>query len=346
MPTTMNDLWAAMERDAAGAQHAAGGWVLRLASPVAGCPLFAAIELTSRRRAVLLRMPIELVPPLRRWPHCNGLEPLKLVVEGVEHFGVVLKDANFTDVFIALAEDVAKRVLDATSPPSQVSAFFGQLSRWQKFLAAPRAGLTQEAQRGLWGELWCLREHLLPTLGLQAIAGWKGPEQAHQDFQFPSGAIEVKTTIATQPQVVRISGERQLDDKTWPTLLLHVAALDALDGNGESLPSMVASLRTKLAADLTAIDLFEDRLLLVGYLEAHVERYVGLGYRVRSETTFHVREGFPMLTERDLPPGLGDLSYGLSLAACEAFLLDPRSLKERLVELAAAAKDRNRRTND
>ncbi len=41
---------------------------------------------------------------------------------------------------------------------------------------------------------------------------WRGPEPAHQDFQFTSGAVEVKATAAKQPQSVRITSERQLDD--------------------------------------------------------------------------------------------------------------------------------------
>jgi hypothetical protein len=55
-----------------------------------------------------------------------------------------------------------------------VATLLGQLVRWQKFLAASVEGLSDEAQRGLWGELHCLRERLLPALGAAAVAGWKG----------------------------------------------------------------------------------------------------------------------------------------------------------------------------
>lgn len=345
MPTKINDLWAAMDRDIATGETAVGGWLLRLARPTADCPLFAAIELASRRRAVLLRLPAESIPSRRRWPRCKGLEPLTLKLDGCEHFGVTLKEERFTDVFAALAEDLARRISEVLIPADQARAFLGQLSRWQKFLTASSDGLTDEAQRGLWGELQCLRERLLPALGVPAVAGWKGPEHAHQDFQFASGAIEVKTTLAKQPQVVRITSERQLDNSVWPMLILHVIALDVRDGSGETLLGMVASLRATLTADPAAHDQFEDGLLLAGYLDAHAGRYAERGYFVRSEVSLHVRRGFPMLTERDMPAGVGDVSYGLTVAACKAFSLSETSLKKRLVEMTTVIKLRKRRNN-
>lgn len=345
MPTRIEDLWSTMERDIAAGTTAASGWVLRLVQPKPKTPLLAAIELASRRRAVLLRLQGASLPPRRSWPRCKGLEPTYLKIDGDEHFGVVLKEQRYVDVFGALAEDLFRRVSEAPAPADQARAFFGQLSRWQKFLSASTEGLSDEQQRGLWGELRYLRERLLPVLGPQAVVGWKGPEHACQDFQFERGAIEVKTTLATQPQVVRIANERQLDESVWPMLILHVIALDVREGGGETLPSMIASLRSKLAADPVAADQFEDRLLLAGYLEAHSGRYFERGYFVRSETNLHVRRGFPMLTEQNLPAGVGDVSYGLAIAACTAFALTATLVNKRVASMVTVVKLRKRRNH-
>jgi len=204
-------------------------------------------------------------------------------------------------------------------------------------------GLTDEEQRGLWGELRFLRDCLLPVLGFPAVAGWKGADLAPQDFQFENGAIEVKTTLAKQPQVVRITSERQLDDSAWPTLILYVIALEARDGGGETLPSMIASLRTTLTADSEALEQFEDSLLQYGYLDSHVGRYVDRGYLSRSETALHVRMGFPRLVEHDMPTGIGDVRYGLAVAACVAFTMNTTKLHKTLGEMAKAKKQRKRR---
>jgi hypothetical protein len=345
MPTGIHNLWAAMDRDVTAGRAGAAGWLLRLARPTVGCPLFAAVELTSRRRAVLLRLPPESVPLRRRWPRCKGLEPVRLRIDGEEHFGVTLKDERFADVFAALAEDLVRRVSEALTPVDQARAFLGQLSRWQKFLTASTEGLTEEEQRGLWGELSCLRDRIIPVAGLPAVGAWKGPEQVQQDFQFEKGAIEVKATLAKQPQVVRITSERQLDAAAWPTLILHVVALDARDGGGETLPTIVASLRSRLTADLAAQEQFEDRLLLAGYLDAHAARYADRGYVIRSETSLHVRDGFPVLTESNMPPGIGSVSYGLAVAACAAFSITDAELSKRVAEMSGAVK-KGKRRND
>jgi hypothetical protein len=206
-------------------------------------------------------------------------------------------------------------------------AFLGQLARWQKFLSASFDGLSQEAQRGLWGELHFLREHLLPTTGTTAVNSWKGGERAHQDFQFESSAVEVKTTLAKQPQVVRITSERQLDDSAWDSLFLNVIALEVRDGSGETLPEIVASLRAKLATDSGAREQFEDELLAIGYLEAHAERYADRGYQVRTVGFFRVGPKFPSLVEADMPAGVGDANYALSVAACEPFKVKPSDVE-------------------
>jgi hypothetical protein len=240
---------------------------------------------------------------------------------------VVLKEPRFADVFAALTEDLVRRVVDARDPAAQAAAFLGQLVRWQKFLSVSSEGLSQEAQRGLWGELYFLREHMLVMIGTAAVGGWKGGERAHQDFQFENGAVEVKTTLAKMPQVVRIASERQLDDQALAPLFLCVISLHMLDGGGETLPALVASLRAGLATDAAAREQFEDELLATGYVDAHAVRYADRGYLVRAVGLFRVGPEFPRLVEADMPVGVGDASYELSVATCEPFKVDPDDIK-------------------
>jgi hypothetical protein len=164
-----------------------------------------------------------------------------------------------------------------------------------------------------------LQTGLLPVLGGAAVMGWKGPDGAHQDFQFPAAWIEVKTTLAKQPQTVRIASERQLDDSRVPALFLHVLALETHEGGAATLPALVAEVRAALATWPAARECFEDALLAVGYLDQHALRYAGVGYAVRRTEDFRVRAGFPRIIEADLPTGVGDASYTLSLASCATF---------------------------
>jgi hypothetical protein len=91
------------------------------------------------------------------------------------------------------------------------------------------------------------------------------------------------------------------------------------DAPGQSLPALVADVRTELSADLIALAAFNDRLLDRGWLDAHASRYEGRRWTVRGERTYQVRRGFPRLVEVDLPAGVGDVNFAVSLAACEPF---------------------------
>lgn len=216
--------------------------------------------------------------------------------------------------------------------------FLGQLRRWQRFLASKAEGLTPAEQRGLWGELHLLQSLLLPALGPEgAVAGWKGPEGAHQDFQYANAWVEVKTTLAKQPQSVRITSERQLDDTRGPALFLHVLALESQSAGADTLPARVASLRAALAPTPAAREVFEDALLAAGYRDLDAPRYAAPGYAVRRADTFRVAPEFPRIIEGPLPVGVGDVSYALDLAACAPFATTADALVGVLVQPSPAS---------
>ncbi len=340
----IDELWGELEntRGATGnrGDARAGTWALRLAKPDPACPLHVGLELGTGRRGLLLQVERRLVPAKRVWPACRGLEVLAVPTGGRDAlFGVALKDNRQADVFTVLAEDLARRVTEPGSPTARVSALLGGLARWQKFLAALLEGLTDEQQRGLWGELYFLRGRLLPALGAAAVNGWKGGEHAHQDFQLAGGAVEVKTALAKEPQTVRITSERQLDPRRWPALFLHVLALDVREAD-ETLPAMVGSIRSVLSRDTAGLERFEDELLQYGYLDAHAPSYVGRGYVVRSAKFFRVGPKFPCLVEADLPAGVGDVKYGLNVGACEPFKVKPDAVVAALTAGAEPKKGR------
>ncbi len=321
---TIEQLWLEMEAEAeAGANTA---WLTRFARPQTGYPLLVALEQTTRVRGLLVPVARAALPPRREWPECRGLELISVALGSQPHLGVRLRDAACADVFTALAEDVAPRVAAASGSKQAAAELLGRLRCWQQFMTAARDLLSIEAQRGLWGELHVLRTHLLPALGAAAtVTGWKASAAAHQDFQFSSGAVEVKTTTAKQPQSVRITSERQLDDTGVGALFMHVVVVDerevpaGVSAPGQSLPALIFGVRTELSADPVALAAFNDRLLDRGWLDAHASRYEGRRWTGRAERTYRVRRGFPRLVEVDLPTGVGDVNFAVSLAACEPF---------------------------
>jgi hypothetical protein len=335
---TIEQLWQEMEAE--GGTNVA--WLTRFARPQIGHPLLVALEQTTRARALLVPVSKAALPPRREWPECRGLELISVALGSQPHLGVRLRDAACSDVFTALAEDLAPRVAAASDPKQAAAEFLGRLRRWQQFLTASRDGLSVEAQRGLWGELHVVRAHLLPALGAAStVAGWKASAAAHQDFQFTVGAMEVKTTAAKQPQSVRITSERQLDDTGVGALFLHVVVVDerevavADSAPGKSLAALIADTRSGLAGDLIALAAFNDRLLERGWLDSHASRYEGRRCTVRGERTYQVRQGFPRLVEVDLPAGVGDVNFAVSLAACEPFAVPVPVMLAALMQTSA-----------
>jgi hypothetical protein len=316
----IDERWEEMEREA---RTTSKGWLSRFALPQVACPLLIALKVEGGRRALLLQVPHVLIPPKKTWPDCDGLEIFAILISDQSYIGVSLKDQDARDVFTVLAEDLAPKVAVAANQETAIGVLLGRLRRWQKFLAAGARGLNAVRQRALYGELHTLKVRLFPLLGEAAVLGWHAPQASHQDFQFRNGAVEVKTTSAKQPQAVRITSERQLDTTGIPALFLHVVVVDEREVEGleasspSTLPGLIGQIRSGLGENAIALEALEDGLLDMGYLDSDAHRYLAKQFSVRSELTFQIVEGFPRITERQLPLGIGDVAYDLDLVACK-----------------------------
>jgi hypothetical protein len=143
----------------------------------------------------------------------------------------------------------------------------------------------------------------------------------------------VKSSAANEPQIVPVHGERQLDNTGLEALVLVHQSLEVLRDAGETLPMIVASLRTQ-GADQPEAGTLEDRLLQSGYADLHENLYRRTGYAIRRTSFFHVHGGFPRITEHDLVDGVGAVRYSLAIDACRDFEVDEDFLTQRLPERA------------
>jgi len=320
--TDIDKLWGAMEAGAVGLTKP--GYVLRRVSPTCKADLFVALKYPEGYRALVLRAPADTLPDHKDLPETRGLvvfsERLRDDEEGYGSIIVQLREAAFGDTFLAFVAMLASRVCARDTPARAVAELVSQLVRWQRFLESHTEGLGDETQRGLYGELHVLRSILHATGAPSLVAAWTGPSGAPQDFRFEGGvAIEVKTSMSAEPQSIRINGERQLDDSGLAGLYLVALSIDRLPGGGEELPDLVRSVRDLLINHPLQLDAFESLLLDAGYLSIHEQHYRAEGFTVRNERTFRVEGGFPRLTEADMPGGVGQVTYRVSLAACAGF---------------------------
>lgn len=334
-PLKIEAIWRELEVEALTSGNS--GWLTRFAKSDPSQPLLVGLEVGPKRRALLLPLPSESIPRKNDWPQCKGLEIFQGTIHGSPFLGVRLNNSGDAEVFSALAEDVAPRVANSASPQEAVDALMGRLRKWQKFLASGLNVLSPQAVKALYGELITMLELLAPAVGsAAAIQAWVGPQRAHQDFQFAGVAVEVKTTASKGPQIVRVSSERQLDTIGVGSLFLYVVSLDERstegdeNSDGETLPEVVQRLRHATASNAAERDLLEDRLLEAGFRSADADHYHTRRFAVRNRSLFEVKDGFPRITEADLPSGIGEVVYSLSLSACDPFAVGLERLSEAL----------------
>jgi hypothetical protein len=104
---------------------------------------------------------------------------------GDQDFALILQlvRPQFEELFGRLCQDLVDATRDVL-PDNGAGEILQRLARWRKLLeAGPRTALSDDALRGLVGELWTLRSMAIPRFGVDtAVTGWVGSLGAPQDF--------------------------------------------------------------------------------------------------------------------------------------------------------------------
>ena len=288
--------------------------------------LFAAIRTGSNSRLLILKCQLPADHRPDDFPVSRGFTVrfVRFADDQPSFVSVELESAGplFSEVFSVLVDDVATDLSTHGRKGMELAVLRVRLDRWQNFFEQhDPEGLGEEAQRGLFGELWCLRELLLPHISplRTAVEGWTGPAAAAKDFELPGCAIEVKSSLSKQHHRILIANERQLDDAGFDNLFLLCLLMEKTVATGEALPDMVAATRTSLAGTQPALVAFNERLISAGYLDVHHQLYTKVKYSVRDHQFFRVRKGFPRIVSDDIQPGVGDVRYSIVLSSCAGF---------------------------
>ena len=327
------EVWRHLEEDTRITD--ASGRVQRRILPSGRRNFFLGLETPSRNRMLVLRVAARSVEGLPDVPDSRGLNVRVVRNEaGSDETEVVLAltDSQHRDLFDLLVRDLVGAAEQARDEREGLIRFLARLSDWQQLFRrlGPR-GLTREAQQGLWGELWAMKEVVAPVAGMRgAVDGWRGPMGTDQDFQLGDTCVEVKTSTAASLDRLSISGERQLEVPDNVVLILLGLSLDGRARHGETLPEMVESVR-HTASESGCLHLVDLRLDLCGYENNDANLYSDIGYTVRSLHPFRVEEGFPRIMSGDLKTGISDVRYLVSTASCGAFRITGKRA-EKLLE--------------
>lgn len=332
-------IWADLELHAGDAVR--GGILTLRVLPESVFDFLLGVQVPENIRMFMIRIGRENVINQFSLPRSKGFEVQQSVLpEDRGHHAtiqLILNDRRYQDIFSRLTEDIASICSRESSEKAMIQAFLMRLAMWQQFLDRYGAeGLSPAAQRGLYGELRFLHDYLIPAVGSAlAVPAWTGPNRAQQDFQISGIAIEVKTSAAKQHQKIPVASEQQLDDTGLDALYLYHLSLREVHDGGETLSMVVDKIREEMSGDSVASILFEDLLIRAGYLDEHRERYDETGYTDRIGQVFHVRDGFPRITEPSLVNGVGDVQYSVSLSTCIPFVMDDEAFR---IEIAGCRK--------
>lgn len=229
-----------------------------------------------------------------------------------------IADNQYVDIFLHFCNDIIESSRILTAKYKCCDFICERYLKWQEMLTRSNDGLLSPSEiKGLVGELFFLKERLIPDLGeTTAIASWIGPKNAAQDFVFSNTWYEVKSTVSGAENV-SISSIEQLDTTSEGELVvIFLDTTSNTDINKITLNQLyndicesLASVRMKIA--------FSTIMLSHGYFPR--SEYDDYPYRFSKLSRYIVNTAFPCLRRQNLSSAVIGAKYVLSLAAIKAF---------------------------
>jgi len=246
----------------------------------------------------------------------------KLVLLKKHYFLVITQETEQSaDIFEMVLQNLLDHTINKQEDETLFYVIYKVLDKWRNFFQ--RGGyrkLTEEMQRGLFGELWFIQDWLNRNPGIPPllIEQWEGPTSGRIDFKNSKCGVEIKTTNDKLLKTIKISNEKQLKLSTAVSkLFLYVCFIEQSKSHGTSLEAMVLKIREALAerSDRLAL-IFNDFLLELGFNE---DQYADSYYFVEKVEVFEVTDNFPKISSENLPIGISHVSYSLDLSHCLEF---------------------------
>lgn len=325
--TKIENIWTGLENETS--NHL--GLIYKRYSAEVLPDIFIALKSPEKLRCIAFRISTTFPFGENQW---NKLKDIKIETlpderdRSKKFLLILLINKQHKDIFSTLSEDLIFGVSDVSTEQTLVEKLLERLAKWQSlFEKVGKQGLSDEAQRGLYGEVYFLRFFLSNNSDKYfCLKSWLGPEKSIQDFQYSNWAVEVKTTHGNNHQKIHITSERQLDDSIIEKIFLFHLSLDVRLGNGESLNTLIDEASEILNDSTMALNLFKLKLLDSGYYDINKPLYDERGYTIRQENIYRVAGNFPRITENQIPIGVGDVRYSIVLSESEEWRISHETL--------------------
>lgn len=261
----------------------------------------------------------DLPNPTPDLPKLRNLEIRFQTLPGGPILYIRLKDNAQLELFETLCRDVMAAGELAETETEALERAIGRTFRWHYLLRGGKLEvLSEEAQKGLVGEIEVLKLLIANIGSKSALTAWTGPSGAPKDFELRADCIEVKARRGASQPFVKITNEHQLADVPDRRLWLAVLAVDKVQPpHGRTLTEYITEVHELLEqTEPSAIMDWELHLADAGYDPLH--DYSAWRW-IASAPDFHsVAEGFPRV-RTPIPLGVSAVSYSIALSACAPF---------------------------
>lgn len=226
---------------------------------------------------------------------------------------------RFEDIFCHFCSDIIESSRLLKSKKKGAEYIVSRYLRWQDMLSKYKGGLLSQSEiKGLIGELYFLKEYLIPLYGEEvAVNSWIGPEKADQDFVCENTWYEVKSTVSGA-ESIRISSIEQLDKQNDGRLV--IAYLDKTSYADESkitLNSICNEVYDTLSTDLLKQKLSDILLNLGYYCRPEYDEFL---YKFTKLDKYVVNKDFPCMRREPTSHAVINAKYELSVSFISNFL--------------------------
>ena len=261
------------------------------------------------------------IPELKNY-RFKGVEIFPIETGDFCELNIYLVDNDLKDIFSLFIQNILEDIAESVTENEAVTKTLNVISKWKKlFDKINFNGLSLEQQKGLIGELVFIN-YLLDhrKLSIRILNAWTGPAFEDKDFVFAGIRIEIKLTSSKYPKI-KITNEGQLDTQNLTELFLILYTVEDVKENGFTLNSLIEQTQQKLSANIDELKFFNERLMLLGYLEEDKEHYNKM-YSLKKTYSYSVSEEFPKIIKSHLPIGVYNTSYFIELSAVENFTVE------------------------
>lgn len=236
--------------------------------------------------------------------------------DGVTMLIIYLKDDNLLELFCSFCDDVIFATRNCTNDNDGYETIAKRYSSWKKMFATTRHRLDEIQIMGLIGELYFLREYMIPKYGHErALSAWSGQDYTKKDFSIGDDWYEVKA-ISSSKDFVKISSLEQL--KSDLPGQLSVVSLEKMSSafDGLSLNKIINEIYYSMPNDELK-GLFLDKFVNIGYdFDKAYDEYV---YKCTDFSHYRVDQTFPHLESSDSLSAIHNVKYEILVPQIQSY---------------------------